>query len=72
MDLAELTKPRKAKLERRSRAAMKALRERIKALAVTGMSRKKIALEAGCTLAQVTKVLGAVRPYRGLRFHVNR
>jgi DNA-binding CsgD family transcriptional regulator len=72
MDLSELTKPRKAKVERRSRAAMKAMRERIHQLSSQGMSRKAISLEIGCTPAQVTQTLGAVRSYRGLRFHMER
>lgn len=57
-------------LHRRSRAAMKALREQMQALESVGRTRKQIALELRVTPAQVTRGLGAVKPWKWKRMRI--
>lgn len=52
---------------RRSRAAMKALREEMRALEAQGKSRTEISKILDVTPAQVTRGLGPIRPWRGRR-----
>lgn len=52
---------------RRSRAEMRQLRERMKGMEASGLSRKRIALELNVTPAQVTRCLGAVRIWKQRR-----
>lgn len=52
---------------RRSRAAMRALKEEMRRLEIEGKSRAEISEMLNCTKSQVTKGLGAVRAWRGKR-----
>jgi hypothetical protein len=52
---------------RRSRAAMKALVVEMRKLEAEGKTRVEIALILQCTPSQVTRGLGAVRVWRGIR-----
>jgi DNA invertase Pin-like site-specific DNA recombinase len=52
---------------RRSKSAMEDLRQKMRALEAEGKSRKEIALALGCTQAQVTRGLGALRCWRDRR-----
>lgn len=71
MDMSYTPPKAKPPVERRSRAAMQAMRGEIRTLAASGVSRRRIAQLLGCTPAQVTQTLGALRQYRGLRLHVD-
>ena len=51
-------------LRRRSRAAMRFLKEQMRALETQGLERKAIAERLQCAPAQVTRCLGAARIYR--------
>jgi hypothetical protein len=64
MDLSTPLVKENKKLNRRSRAAMKALREQIHSLNANGLSRKQIAVEAQCNPSIVTRFLGATKQYR--------
>lgn len=52
---------------RRSRAAMRALKEEMRRLEGEGKSRAEISESLNCTKSQVTRGLGAVRQWRGKR-----
>jgi hypothetical protein len=52
---------------RRSKAAMNALKGEMRKLEAEGKSRAEISEILQCTKAQVTRALGAIRPWRGKR-----
>lgn len=53
--------------KRRNKEEVEAMVERMKVMEAEGKSRKEIGLAIGCSGAEVTRRLGAVRPYKGKR-----
>lgn len=53
--------------KRRTKEEVEKMVSEMKRLEAEGKSRKEIGLAVGCCGAEVTRRLGAVRPYRGKR-----